>query len=152
MMFVQRINDKQEFESSRIHPVGRPPKITSEIVEEICDLVIQGKSFARAAAARDISESTIYRWIALGKKQESEPIYRELVERLSESCEISEFEALQTIRKTISYPDNWRAAAWLLEHRFPAKYGKNQSRNMSPREAINSEPDEGASGVLVSIA
>ena len=152
MTFFQRVNDKQDYETSRIHPVGRPPKITPEIIEEICDLVIQGKPIARAAAARGISESTIYRWIALGKKQESEPIYKELVERLSESCEISEFEALQTIRRAINSPDNWRAAAWLMEHRFPEKYGKNRINMNLQKEVIDSNPDDGEPGVLASIA
>jgi len=88
----------------------------------------------------------------LGKKQESEPIYKELVERLSESCEISEFEALQTIRRAINSPDNWRAAAWLMEHRFPEKYGKNRINMNLQKEVIDSNPDDGEPGVLASIA
>ena len=152
MSYAQRILDQEDFEKSKVHPVGRPPKLTSELIEEICNLVIQGKSIARSALARNVSESTIYRWIALGKKSDSDPIYKELVERLTESCELSEFEALQTIRRATSSPDNWRASAWILEHRFSEKYSKNNVNQAIQMKEPNSNPDDGTTGVLASIA
>ena len=116
--------EKSEYNDSRPHPIGRPPKLTTKMIEQICDLIIQGKKISRAALLTGISESTIYRWLALGKREGAEPIYVELVERVREATECSEIELLQRLRIATEKPDHWRATAWLLERRFPEKYGK----------------------------
>lgn len=116
--------DRMEYSGSRPHALGRPPKLTHEMIEKIADLIVMGKSIALAANVAGISESTIYRWLALGKKKSSEKIYKDLVDRVSEACEFSEFEALQVLRQSSLEGSNWRAAAWILERRHPEKYGK----------------------------
>ena len=120
--------DRDDYKSGRAHPVGRPPLLTSELIEEISDLVIQGKSIARAAVICGVSESSIYRWLKAGREQGAEAIYIELVERINEAVEFSEFEALQTLRIASQEAKNWRAAAWILERRFPSKYGNAAQR------------------------
>ena len=121
-----RDQEKDKYQSLRPHPIGRPPLLTSEMIEELCDMVIQGKSIAHSATLCGISESTIYRWLAMGRKPGAEAIYVELVERMGEAVEMSEFEALQVIRKASSEPQHWRSAAWILERRHPEKYGKRE--------------------------
>ena len=91
-----------------------------------------------------ISESTIYRWLAMGKSEEAEPIYVELVARVGEAIESSEFELLQRMRIAGSKPDHWRATAWMLERRFPEKYGKNVSNQVGNQ---NPEPNSGPTGL-----
>jgi len=113
-----------EYSNTRVHPIGRPPKLTNEMIEKIADLVAAGKPITLAANLAGISESTIYRWLALGKKKGSEKIYKDLVERVSEACEFSEIEAQQVLRQASMKESNWRAAAWILERRHPEKYGK----------------------------
>lgn len=131
--------DSFEYSNSRVHPVGRPPKLTNEMIEKIADLIVAGKSIATAANLAGISESTIYRWLALGKKKNSEKIYKDLVERVYEACEFSEFEALQVLRQASMEGSNWRAAAWILERRHPEKYGK-RAVNDESREINSSIP------------
>jgi hypothetical protein len=93
-----------------------------------------------------ISESTIYRWLALGKSEAAEPIYGELVARVGEAIESSEFELLQRMRIAGSKSDNWRATAWMLERRFPEKYGKR----VNPQDnGHTGNPDSGSSGLSV---
>lgn len=116
---------RDEYKSSRPHPIGRPPKLTPEMIEQICDLLIQGSSIASAAMLTGISESTIYRWLTMGKAEGADSIYVELVARVSEAIESSEFELLQRMRIAGSKPEHWRATAWMLERRFPEKFGKN---------------------------
>ena len=65
----------------------------------------------------------------MGKKKGASKIYRDLVERVYEACEFSEFEALQVLRQATLEGSNWRAAAWILERRHPEKYAKR-----SPQE------------------
>lgn len=118
-----------EIIAARPHPIGRPPKLTNELIENFCDLIIEGLTLERAARLSGISATTIYRWLAMGKKEDSEQIYKELVERVQEATECSEFELLQAMRIAGSDTRNWRAQAWLLERRFPEKYGKREIRN-----------------------
>jgi DNA invertase Pin-like site-specific DNA recombinase len=61
--------EKSSYKDSRPHPIGRPPKLTAEMIEQYCDLLIQGQTVSRAAVLTGISESTIYRWLTLGKKR-----------------------------------------------------------------------------------
>jgi transposase len=116
---------RDEYKSSRPHPIGRPPKLTPEMIEQICDLLIQGSPIAGAAMLTGISESTIYRWLKIGKSEGADSIYIELVARVGEAIESSKFELLQRMRIAGSKPEHWRATAWMLERRFPEEFGKN---------------------------
>ena len=137
---------REDYKNSRPHPIGRPPLLTPEMIEEICDHLITGSSIARAGVLAGISESTIYRWLAIGKTEEADPIYIELVARVGEAIESSEFELLQRMRIAGSKPDHWRATAWMLERRFPEKYGKNVSAQDGGQSG---KPDSGSSGLAV---
>jgi transposase len=128
MSFVP-ILESLEYSGSRVHPIGRPPKLTHEMIEKIADLIVIGKPISVAANLAGISESTIYRWLAMGKKKGANKIYRDLVERVYEACEFSEFEALQVLRQATLEGSNWRAAAWILERRHPEKYAKRSPQD-----------------------
>ena len=138
--------EKDDYRNSRPHPIGRPPKLTPVMIEQICDLLVQGKSIAKAAMLTGISESTIYRWLAQGKLVGAEAIYVELVDRVREATECSEFELLQNLRIAGSKPDHWRATAWMLERRFPEKYGR-KTPNQSNGE--NNQSQSGLGGLTV---
>lgn len=137
---------RDEYKNSRPHPIGRPSKLTSEMIEQLCDLLIEGSTIARSAVLTGISESTIYRWLVMGKSEGADPIYVELVARVGEAIESSEFELLQRMRIAGSKPDYWRATAWMLERRFPEKYGKNVSAQDGGQSG---KPDSGPSGLAV---
>jgi len=142
--YISDLLARDEYKSSRPHPIGRPPKLTLEMIEQICDLLIEGSTIARSAMLTGISESTIYRWLAMGKSEGAEPIYVELAARVGEAIESSEFELLQRMRIAGSKPDHWRATAWMLERRFPEKYGKNvNSQDISQAN----KPDSGPTGL-----
>lgn len=124
MSFIGNVLREEEYELSRPHPIGRPPKLTTLMIEQICDLLISGQSIATAAMISGVSESTIYRWLAIGRGDGAEEIHIELVNRVQEAIECSEFELLQNLRMAAENKENWRVSAWLLERRFPEKYGK----------------------------
>lgn len=110
-------------------------------------MIIDGFSIAKAAVIAGVSESTIYRCLAKGKKQDSESIYIELVQRIQEATEFSELELLQRMRIAAQSPQNWRVNAWLLERRFPEKYGKR-----SEKELVNIGKIENCADATVLIA
>ena len=144
--YISDLLARDEYKSSRPHPIGRPPKLTPEMIEQNCDLLIEGSTIARSAVITGVSESTIYRWLAIGKSEGPEPIYVELVARVGEAIESSEFELLQRMRIAGSKPDHWRATAWMLERRFPEKYGKNVSAQDGGQSG---KPDSGPSGLAI---
>lgn len=123
------------YEQSKANRSGRPIKINETLIEEICDLIAEGYTFAEAARFRRIGQSTFFRWMAMGKQEDAEPIYKELVARVREAAEFSELEALQAIRSSAIKKNNYKGAMWLLERRFPEKYGS--SRKSSNEDVQN---------------
>ena len=114
------------YEQTKANRTGRPIKINETLIEEICDLIAEGHTFAEAARFRRVSQSTFFRWMAIGKQEDAAPIYKELVMRVSEAAEFSELEALQAIRASAIKKNDSKAAMWLLERRFPEKYGRDR--------------------------
>ena len=114
------------YEQSKAHRTGRPTKLNETIIEEICDLIAEGYTFAEAARIRRVGQSTFFRWMAIGKKEDADPIYKNLVARVHETAEFTEIEAIQIIRSSDIRNNNCKGAMWLLERRFPEKYGKKQ--------------------------
>jgi transposase-like protein len=120
-----------EFESAKPHPFGRPPKLDNEKIEKFCDLIIQGRSFAKAAIMIGVSPSTLQRWLKRGRNEQDGSMYRKLVDMVDEATELSEFELRHRVSLAGQDSKNWRALAWMLERRFPEKYGK-QSQHDKP--------------------
>ena len=122
----------------------RPEIITPELVEEICNYIAAGYSYAQSAKLAGIAESTFFRWKNLGQLEDAEHIYQLFCIEVQEASEFSEGEALQLVRSAAIRERNWKAAAWFLERRFPEKY---ERRNL-PKGPIN-PPDEGGSALSV---
>lgn len=116
--------DSFAYEQNKANRTGRPRKLNAVLIEEICDLIAEGYSFAEAARIRLVGESTFYNWMSLGRSETAEPIYKELVSKVEEAAEFSEVEAIQALRISAIKHRNWKAAAWILERRFPEKYAK----------------------------
>jgi hypothetical protein len=114
------------YEQSKKNRTGRPNKLNDTLIEEICDLIAEGYTFAEAARFRRISQSTFFRWMAMGKREDAAPMYKELVIRVTEAAEFSELEALQAIRASAIKKNDAKAAMWLLERRYPEKYGRDR--------------------------
>lgn len=102
----------------------RPEKITYDLINAICEDISRGYSYDKAAERNGISSSTFFRWLKLGKSPDSEQIYRDFAQAVRQASDFSEDEALQLIRSAAVINRNWKASAWFLEKRFPAKYGK----------------------------
>ena len=118
--------DAMAYELVKNSRSGRPNKLNKVLIEEICDLIAEGYPFAEAARMRRISESSFFSWMAMGRKENAEPIYKELVAKVEEASEFSESELIQAMRSSAIRDRNWRSAAWMLERRFPEKYGRQR--------------------------
>jgi len=115
--------------------MARPQLITKEIIEEICNYIAAGHSYAKSAKLAGIAESTFFRWRTMGQLEGAEDIYTIFYIETQDASDFSESEALQLIRSSAILERNWRAAAWFLERRFPDKYSKRP--NQPPQDDNN---------------
>ena len=96
--------------------MGRRSKATEGRIEAL--VIALGTGCTREAAARHagIDRTTLYRWL------ERDAAIRIRVEKAEADVEVRL--AAQIVQAA---PDDWRAAAWLLERRRPAGYGRAQA-------------------------
>jgi transposase len=109
--------------------MSRPQIITKEIIEEICNYIAAGHSYAKSAKLAGIAESTFFRWRTMGQLEGAEDIYTIFYIETQDASDFSESEALQLVRSSAILERNWRAAAWFLERRFPDKYSKRPNQH-----------------------
>jgi hypothetical protein len=96
--------------------MGRRSKATEARIEAL--LIALGTGCTREAAAghAGIHRTTLYRWL------ENDPGLRARVEKAEADVEVRL--AAEIVQAA---PDDWRAAAWMLERRRPTSYGRAQA-------------------------
>lgn len=105
-------------------PRGRPPKVTPETTEEVCQLIETGIPIETAAQAKGVGVSTWHRWTQRGREAKRGP-YRRFYKRVMEARARAEVRFVAII--ALSAEKDWRSAAWMLERRNPKQWGQ-QSR------------------------
>jgi transposase-like protein len=118
--------------------VGAPSILTDELQQKLCSLLSIGTSIEDACTECGISDSTFHKWKqrALEKKERK---YLQFLQAVDKAKVQSKLKCLITMDKQANganavYKDgklvkpaieaDWRAAAWLLERRFPQEFGK----------------------------
>lgn len=100
---------------------GQPTKLTPERQEKMCAIIAATScTIEGAAAAVGVDYSTVKRWRARGMIEESGP-YHAFCAAIMRARAKSEPTLAALIASAAK--DDWRAAAWILEHRFPDQYG-----------------------------
>ena len=89
---------------------GRPTKLTPEVQDIIVDGINAGVTYA-----------TFYNWLEKGEVAKS-GVLMEFFDAVSRAKADSALRLVSQI--TLQAPTDWRAAAFLLERRFPDDYGK----------------------------
>ena len=104
--------------------MARPLKLTPEVEKAICDAIREtGCSVEASAAAAGVSASALFEWQARGRREAS-GLFVQFVEALTRAREASE---LTLVRSVLAGGErDWRAAAFLLERRFPERYGRQR--------------------------
>src|SRR5262252_7431136 len=93
--------------------MARPSKRTAENASRIEQALAAGATYRLAAAYAGMNETTLLRWRIAD---------RGFAERLGRAEAAAGLRWLAVIEQAIT--DDWRAAAWKLEHRFPGEYGR----------------------------
>jgi len=93
---------------------GRPTKFTSERRDIILDTLRRGASLAAAAAAAGVNPDTVLNW------RRARAAFALQVDQAMAEGALRALDAIWTAAES----GDWRAAAWLLERRYPEEYGR----------------------------
>jgi len=96
-------------------------KLHEETHNAIVQAVRAGNYLETAASYAGISKDTLYTWLKKGRAATKGP-YREFVEAVDQAIASSEVRDLTLIGKAAE--EQWQAAAWRLERRYPDRYGR----------------------------
>ena len=130
--------------------MARPSKFTAEVRQKIVNAVRGGNTRDVSARLAGVSEATLYNWLERGRR-ETKGQFREFYEAVQTADAEAEVEAVLRIRQaaiggqlvsqktttrtnrdgetvtrteeTYTRPE-WQAAAWLLERKYPGRWGR----------------------------
>lgn len=123
--------------------MARPSKLTPEVSERIVRAIRAGNYPEVAAAHAGIHASTYYRWMErgalAGEAPEDDP-YRHFRAEVARALADSEAAEVGLVVQAARGGD-WRAAAWVLERRFPDRWARRE-RVEQVHELKDSEASE----------
>lgn len=105
---------------------GRPHKFTEETVNTLLAAIRAGMPFHLAAAHAGIGETTFHEW-QRGKfpRGADKQLKAEFPERLTRARGYAALRLVALIQDAA--PKDWRAAAWMLERRYPEDFGRREA-------------------------
>lgn len=98
--------------------MGRPSSFTPEIGRKVCAAIRAGNYLETAAGAADIHRNTLRNWIQRGEQGE-EP-FADFLCAVKRAEAYAEKKLLRLVRQGL---DGWQSKAWIMERRWPAKWG-----------------------------
>jgi len=98
---------------------GRPRKDSKELMDKVLNGIKAGLSYEGACGLARVSYNTFNRWRLEGEKTKSGK-YWEFLKELRNAEAIAEAEQLKRIKND---PDT-KYACWILERRFPERWGR----------------------------
>ena len=100
---------------------GRPPSINPKLEEAILMALRQGAFPSAAAEASGVPRQTFSDWMRRGAQQRR-GVYHELYVKVMAAMSEGELRALEQVQAAAE--KDWKAAAWLLERRFRARWAR----------------------------
>src|SRR5215213_3225928 len=95
-----------------------PTKLTDDVSEKITLVVRHGGSIEAGAAAAGVTLRTVRSWMARGQRSGArEAPYRAFREAVQRAQAEQEADLVASVTRAAG--KSWRAAAWLLERRWP---------------------------------
>ena len=116
-------------------------KLTKELVVKLSATLEEGHYIETACASLGVVKSTFYYWRSEAEKIQSdveangfskirqEAKRQKLLLYFLDSIEKAQAKAEQVLYKVIRAQsfESWQAAAWILERKFPARWGRKES-------------------------
>lgn len=115
--------------------MGRPTKLTPARQEAIVQALRLGAPLSVACQAADVSPDAVAEWIERGegrhRARRPTADYVRFAGAVREAVAKSQMVLLARVQEAARQPQQWRAAAWLLEHRWPETYGTHVSATVT---------------------
>lgn len=109
--------------------MGRPTKCNPQIAEEIAAYINEGTSNDSAARLAGICPKTFYNWLERGEKDENP--FSDFLHIIKKAH--AAFEKQMTSEIKAGVP-NWQSRAWLLERKYPDKYGQRTRHEVTGKD------------------
>ena len=114
-------------------------KLNKQLIEDAVKLIEAGNYQKHVAQALGIDESTWYRWLQKGESETNEnSIYREFYKSIKKAEAKAVARNVALIQRA-AQEGNWQAAAWWLERKFPAEWGKRDKLDINAGESLKVE-------------
>jgi hypothetical protein len=101
------------------HPGGRPTKLTRAMLADLVRVLEAGNTRETAAAFVGIPRETFHAWLKRGVER-PRSIYAEFHHAVGKALATAKVRNVLLIQNAAR--EDWRAAAWTLEHMFPLEY------------------------------
>jgi transposase len=124
---------------------GRPLKLNQEIQDKICDAIRAGNYIETASAYAGVSKDSLYRWLKRGAREKQrlekdskakvdkkEALFVRFSDAIEKALADAEVRDVALIGKAAE--DQWQAAAWRLERKFPNRWGRRVALEHSGKE------------------
>jgi len=111
--------------------VARPTKLTPELSLAFRQCLEDGNHRGPACRVVGFSESTLYRWLDRGEREQV-GIYHEFRVAVEKAEALAEIRAVETLQDAAL--EDWRAALAYLERRFPARWRPQQRMELTGAE------------------
>jgi hypothetical protein len=111
--------------------VARPEKLTPEVQQRIVDSLRMGNYIETASAYAGITKSTLYEWMKRGAR-EKRGKYKEFSNAVEKAMAEAEMWDVALIAQAAK--ENWQAAAWRLERKYPARWGRKTQHEVTGKD------------------
>jgi hypothetical protein len=111
--------------------LGRPTKYSEGITGRICKFIGEGCSRETAAALVGVNVETLYAWARQ---------FPEFSDQIKKADAKFEETCIRAIRKAGRDTESWTASAWLLERKFPDRWGKVDRHLIRMQRLESAEP------------
>jgi hypothetical protein len=110
---------------------GRKSKLTKELIQEAANIIKMGIYVETACDYLGIHRSTWYKWLSEGEKAKGglKKEFFDTIKKAEAEAQIRNIGIIQQAAK-----DNWQAAAWYLERRYPERWGRRKVIEVSDQE------------------
>ena len=111
---------------------GRKTKLTPEIQDRILRLVRAGNYLEVAAAASGVRKATLLEWLRRGEREaasDEDTVFARFSGEVLTAQAEAEARDVTLIAKAGT--EEWQAAAWRLERKFPGRWGRRDRHDVS---------------------
>jgi hypothetical protein len=113
---------------------GQPTMLTPEASAIFLQQLRSGNYLEVAAALAGVDRTTVYQWLRKGRKQPT-GIYHDFLALVEEAQAHAECRLVSLVAKAAA--DQWQAAAWHLERKFPDRWGRKERLDVTVDSAAD---------------